>query len=78
MRIIDIVTMTFEFSYSFNELKQRQLKAPIKIIKATGDDYSFIENSAVFSITEPVVEQLEANHYTMLKTTHIDQLVAVL
>jgi len=78
MRIIEIVTMTFEFSYSFNELKQRQLKAPIKIIKATGDDYSFIENSAVFSLTEPVVEQLEANHYTMLKTTHIDQLVAVL
>jgi amino acid adenylation domain-containing protein len=78
MRIIDIVTMTFEFSYSFNELKQRQLKAPIKIIKATGDDYSFIENSDVFSMTEPVIEQLEANHYTMLKTTHIDQLVAVL
>jgi amino acid adenylation domain-containing protein len=77
-RIIDIVTMTFEFSYSFNELKQRQLNAPIKIIKATGDDYSFIENSAVFSITEPVIEHIEANHYTMLKTTHIDQLVAVL
>ncbi|MEH6453179.1 MAG: DUF726 domain-containing protein [Psychromonas sp.] len=78
MRIIDIVTMTFEFTYSFNELKQRQLKAPIKIIKATGDDYSFIENNVVFSITEPVIEKIEANHYTMLKTTHIDQLVAVL
>ena len=78
MRIIDIVTMTFEFTYSFNELKQRQLKAPIKIIKATGDDYSFIENNGVFSTIEPVIEQIEANHYTMLKTTHIDQLVAVL
>ena len=78
MRIIDIVTMTFEFTYSFNELKQRQLKAPIKIIKATGDDYSFIENNDVFSTIEPVIEQIEANHYTMLKTTHIDQLVAVL
>ena len=78
MRIIDIVTMTFEFTYSFNELKQRQLKAPIKIIKATGDDYSFIENNAVFSTIAPVIEHIEANHYTMLKTTHIDQLVAVL
>jgi thioesterase domain-containing protein/acyl carrier protein len=78
MRIIDIVTMTFEFTYSFNELKQRQLKAPIKIIKAAGDDYSFIENNNVFSTIEPVIEQIEANHYTMLKTTHIDQLVAVL
>lgn len=78
MRIIDIVTMTFEFTYSFHELKQRQLKAPIKIIKATGDDYSFIENNNVFSITEPVIEKIAANHYTMLKTTHIDQLVAVL
>ncbi len=77
-RIIDIVTMTFEFTYSFNELKKRQLKAPIKIIKASGDDYSFIENNDVFSITEPVIEQIEANHYSMLKTTHIDQLVAVL
>lgn len=78
MRIIDIVTMTFEFTYSFNELKQRQLKAPIKIIKATGDDYSFIENNDAFSTIEPVIEQIEANHYSMLKTTHIDQLVAVL
>jgi amino acid adenylation domain-containing protein len=78
MRIIDIVMMTFEFTYSFNELKQRQLKAPIKIIKATGDDYSFIENNEVFSTIEPVIEQIEANHYTMLKNTYIDQLVAVL
>ena len=78
IRIIDIVTMTFEFTYSFNELKQRQLKAPIKIIKATGDDYSFIENNEAFSVIEPVIEQIEANHYSMLKTTHIDQLVAVL
>jgi thioesterase domain-containing protein len=78
MRIIDIVMMTFEFSYSFNELKQRQLKAPIKIIKATGDDYSFIENNDVLSSIEPVIEHIEANHYTMLKTKHIDQLIAVL
>tara|TARA_R110001583_G_scaffold8952_1_gene42223 strand:+ start:20858 stop:24610 length:3753 start_codon:yes stop_codon:yes gene_type:complete len=78
MRIIHIVTMTFEFSYSFNELKERQLKAPIKIIKATGDDYSFIENNEAFSTIEPVIEQIEANHYTMLKKTHIDQLIAVL
>ncbi len=78
MRIIDIVTMTFEFSYSFNELKERKLNAPIKIIKATGDDYSFIENNDAFSTTEPVIEQIEANHYTMLKRTHIDQLIAVL
>jgi hypothetical protein len=78
MRIIDIVMMTFEFTYSFNELKERQLKAAIKIIKATGDDYSFIENNDAFSTIEPVIEQIEANHYTMLKHTHIDQLVAVL
>lgn len=78
MRIIDIVTMTFEFTYSFNELKQRQLKAPIKIIKATGDDYSFIENNDTFSTIEPVIEEIKANHYSMLKTTHIDQLIAVL
>jgi hypothetical protein len=48
------------------------------IIKATGDDYSFIENNDTFSRIEPVIEQIEANHYSMLKTTHIDQLVAVL
>jgi amino acid adenylation domain-containing protein len=78
IRIIEIVTMTFEFKYSFDEMKQRQIKAPIKIIKATGDDYSFIENNDVLSTIEPIIEQIEANHYTMLKTTHIDQLVAVL
>ena len=78
MRIIDIVTMTFEFTYSFDELKQRQLNAPIKIVKASGDDYSFLENSDVFSTTTPVIKEIKANHYNMLKTSHIDQLIAVL
>ena len=77
-RIIDIVMMTFEFKYSFNELKQRQLNAPIKIIKATGDDYSFLENDDVFSTIEPEIKEIKANHYSMLKMSHIDQLIAVL
>ena len=78
VKIIDIVTMTFEFKYSFDELKERKLNAPIKIIKAEGDDYSFIENSSDFYRNKPVIEEIAANHYSLLKKSGISHLLAVL
>jgi hypothetical protein len=77
-RITRIVALTFEFKYSFEELKQRQLNTPITIIKAKGDDYSFIENSDAFSSVEPTVIELEANHYGVLKDPDIDELVGAI
>jgi amino acid adenylation domain-containing protein len=74
-RISQIVAQTFEFSYTFNELKQRQLSTPVTIIKAKGDDYSFIENSSGFSSLPPTVVELDADHYSMLKTPDLEQLI---
>ncbi|MBK4715606.1 amino acid adenylation domain-containing protein [Enterobacterales bacterium BIT-L3] len=77
-RITDIVSQTFEFTYSFNELNQRQIQVPVTVIKAQGDDYAFIEGSARFCAQPPRVETLQADHYQLLKEGHIDELMAAL
>lgn len=77
-RIIRVVGQTFEFSYTFRELAQRRIEAPITIFKASGDDYSFLENSQGYSATAPVVVDLEADHYTLLKETGIDELIGAI
>lgn len=77
-RIVRIVRQTYEFKYAFRELAERQLRAPISIFKAQGDDYSFIENSSGFSASAPTVIDLEADHYELLKDGGIDELVKVI
>ncbi|WP_027710574.1 amino acid adenylation domain-containing protein [Dickeya chrysanthemi] len=77
-RITRIVAQTFEFSYTFSELQQRQLNAPVTIIKAQGDDYSFIENHGGFSALPPTVLDLTADHYSMLKEAGIAELTSVI
>jgi len=74
-RITRIVRQTYEFKYAFRELSERQLRAPITIFKARGDDYSFIENSSGYSAAPPTVIDLDADHYGVLKNSGIDELV---
>ncbi|WP_199610134.1 amino acid adenylation domain-containing protein [Flocculibacter collagenilyticus] len=74
LRITQIVKQTYEFEYSFKELQERQLKAKITILKAQGDNYSFIENSHGFSRQTPTVIELTADHYSLLKQSGIDEL----
>jgi thioesterase domain-containing protein/acyl carrier protein len=75
-RIIRIVTETFSFKYTFSELAERTITAPLTIFKAHGDDYSFIEGSEGFSVTEPVVVELRADHYSLLHEPDVDELLA--
>ncbi|SFR22299.1 amino acid adenylation domain-containing protein [Lentzea waywayandensis] len=75
-RIIKIVTETFSFKYTFSELAERTITAPLTIFKAQGDDYSFIEGSEGFSVTEPVIVELKADHYSLLREPDIDELLA--
>jgi amino acid adenylation domain-containing protein len=77
-RIIRIVKQTYEFEYTFRELAERRLCAPITILKARGDDYSFIENSGGYSASAPVVRELAADHYSLLKAAGIDELTAAI
>lgn len=74
-RIIKVVCQTYEFKYTFNELVERQISAPITIFKAKGDDYSFIENHHGYSKNPPTVFDLESDHYSVLKDQGIDELV---
>jgi amino acid adenylation domain-containing protein len=77
-RIIDIAATTFEFSYTFQELNERRIDAPITIFKAQGDDYSFLEGSSGFSSSPPTVVTLTADHYSMLRDPDIDELVTAI
>ncbi|WP_411083596.1 amino acid adenylation domain-containing protein [Streptomyces sp. cmx-18-6] len=74
-RIIHVVRRTFELRYTFRELRERKITAPITIFKARGDDYSFIENSSGYSETAPTVIDLSSGHYAMLKNPDLHELV---
>ncbi|MEE1931499.1 amino acid adenylation domain-containing protein [Streptomyces sp. TRM 70351] len=77
-RITRIVGETYEFEYSFRELAERRLDAPVTILKATGDDYAFIEGSSGFSATPPSVAVLEGDHYGVLREPGVAELVAAI
>ncbi|MBO3735953.1 non-ribosomal peptide synthetase family protein [Actinoplanes flavus] len=75
-RIIRIVAETYEFEYSFHELRERRIDAPVTIFKARGDDYSFLENSSGYSARPPRVVDLDGDHYSVLKQHGVDELIA--
>ncbi len=74
-RIMKIVQQTYETKYTFRELAERQIIAPITIFKADGDDYSFIESHSGYSEKTPTVISLGVDHYSLLKITGICELV---
>ncbi|MGV9242154.1 non-ribosomal peptide synthetase family protein [Streptomyces sp. NPDC003710] len=75
-RITRIVGTTYEFEYTFRELAERTLEAPITLFKAQGDDYSFIEGRSGYSATAPRVVELKGDHYSVLKEHGVAELVA--
>ncbi|HEY3609203.1 MAG TPA: AMP-binding protein, partial [Pseudonocardiaceae bacterium] len=77
-RIVGIVARTYEFKYTFSELAQRRINAPVTIFRARGDDYSFLEHSSGYSALAPTFVDLEADHYSLLKETDIGALVATI
>ena len=76
-KIITLVELTFEFEYTFEELKQRHIKAPVKMIKAKGDDYSFIEHNNFHSIFTDIYEA-DVDHYEILKPVTVEKLVSAI
>ncbi|WP_267435803.1 amino acid adenylation domain-containing protein [Erwinia psidii] len=74
-RIIRIVETTYGFSYAFHELENRRLNAPVTIIKARGDHYSFLDNAPEFSRQRPQLIELSVDHFTVLKPKGIDELL---
>ncbi len=75
-RITRIVAETYEFEYTFSELRERHIDAPVTIFKARGDDYSFLENSSGYSARLPRVIDLDGDHYSVLKKRGVEELIA--
>lgn len=74
-RVIRVVGQTYEFTYTFRELAERSLNAPVTIFRAQGDDYSFIENSQGYAAEPPTVIDLAADHYGILREGGVGELV---
>ncbi|MCK1818520.1 amino acid adenylation domain-containing protein [Streptomyces sp. XM83C] len=74
LRIIQVVGTTFEFSYTFRELTERRISAPITVFKARGDDYSFLDGADGYADTPPVMVDLDADHYSILKDPDVGEL----
>ncbi|MER7950910.1 amino acid adenylation domain-containing protein [Streptomyces sp. NPDC096079] len=74
-RIVAIVEETFEFTYTFRELTERQVSCPVTLFKAAGDDYSFLEGATGWSTRPPTVVELDADHYGLLRRPDLAELV---
>ncbi|MFE5944667.1 amino acid adenylation domain-containing protein [Streptomyces sp. NPDC056480] len=74
-RIVAIVEETFEFTYTFRELAERQVSCPVTLFKAAGDDYSFLETTEGWSARPPTVVELDADHYSLLRQPDLKELV---
>lgn len=77
-RITRLVARTYEFEYTFRELKGRRLRAPVGIVKASGDDYSWMEESAAYSAAPPTVIQLAGDHYGVLREPGVRELAGAI
>lgn len=77
-RIMKIVQLTYEAKYTFRELTERQIIAPITIFKADGDDYSFLESHSEYFKKTPTIINLKVDHYSLLKITGISKLVSAI
>ncbi|MBA5234960.1 amino acid adenylation domain-containing protein [Pectobacterium aroidearum] len=78
VRIIHIVKKTYGFGYNFEELQSRYVQAPIAVIKAAGDHYSYLESSPALKANPPRVISLKVDHYQLLKPEGVTQLQAAL
>ncbi|MER6074052.1 amino acid adenylation domain-containing protein [Streptomyces sp. NPDC001817] len=74
-RITRIVGLTYEFDYTFHELTERTVEAPVNLFKARGDDYSFVESHAAYSTRPPTVVHLNGDHYSVLKPPGLPELL---
>jgi acyl-CoA synthetase (AMP-forming)/AMP-acid ligase II/thioesterase domain-containing protein/phenylpyruvate tautomerase PptA (4-oxalocrotonate tautomerase family)/acyl carrier protein len=78
--VTGVVKRTYSFTYAFHELTGRRLDAPVTLVKAADDNYSFIErvgDQGGYSARPPAVHQLRAGHYELLREPHVAELAAL-
>ena len=70
-RITGVVRQTFDFPVIADE---RRIAAPITVFTAQGDDASPLQNHPSQSTNPPTVVHLDADHYSLLRASGIDEL----
>ncbi|MCD7443439.1 amino acid adenylation domain-containing protein [Streptomyces lincolnensis] len=73
-----IVKRTYSLTYEFHELTGRRLNAPVTLLKAADDDYSFVESRGGYSAGPPAVHRLGAGHYAVLREPHVAEPAALI
>ncbi|WP_326826264.1 amino acid adenylation domain-containing protein [Streptosporangium sp. NBC_01756] len=74
-RIVRTVRRTYQTIYHLGDPAGRRINAPITILKARGDEPSFIEKGGGSFFESPTVVNLEADHYSILKEPGLDELL---
>ncbi|MGV1773135.1 amino acid adenylation domain-containing protein [Agrobacterium vitis] len=77
-RIIGIVRTTYQFDYTFAELLGRRINAPMTVIKAKGDDYSFLEQATGFAARPVTTLTMPQNHYQVLQRPYAADLARLI
>lgn len=77
-RITAIVQETYQFRYTFRELEQRTIAAPVTVFRASSDDYSFIDGQGGYSARAPASITLEADHYGLLRDPGVEEVAQVI
>ncbi|MGW6311870.1 amino acid adenylation domain-containing protein [Streptomyces sp. NPDC055099] len=75
-RIVDVVRTTFLFEYAPHDVTGHRLSAPVTVLRAAGDQDSFIDRDPALASTPPRVSRLRADHYALLRAGGVDELVA--
>lgn len=73
-RIVELVRLTYGFRYEASEISARKLSAPTTIIKASGDDYSFLEGNDLGRTQIFRTIDLAADHYGLLRNAGANEL----
>lgn len=74
-RIVDVVRRTFLFEYAPHEVAGHRVTAPVTVLRAAGDQDSFIDRNPALASTPPRFRRLRADHYALLRANGVDELV---
>ncbi|MCS0605859.1 amino acid adenylation domain-containing protein [Streptomyces sp. LP11] len=77
-RITGVVRRTFRFEYDPGDLSERGLRAPVTVLRARGDQDSFLDAGHALTVDPPTVHRLDADHYQLLRAHGMDELVGAL
>ncbi|SCX28470.1 Tyrocidine synthase III [Agrobacterium sp. DSM 25558] len=73
-RIVELVRLTYGFRYDHSEIFARKISTPITIIKASGDDHSFLEAGDLEAAHVYRTIDLTADHYGLLRSAGATEL----